>query len=104
MFLALDAFWDECHDEALGNYLSEANPYLFMGQESADPAIWAEFCSDFHNCFNEQVVSTADAYNFVIEYLTKINEKYSELYLGKKSFDKAFLKIAPLELWTQAFE
>ena len=29
IFLALDADWDETHDEELGKYLSDANPFLF---------------------------------------------------------------------------
>lgn len=44
IFLALDADWDETHDEELGKYLSDANPFLFAGEDSAISAVYTEFC------------------------------------------------------------
>ena len=45
IFLALDADWDETHDEELGKYLSDANPFLFAGEDSAISDIYTEFVS-----------------------------------------------------------
>ncbi len=44
IFLALDADWDETHDEELGKYLSDANPFLFTGEDSAVSDVYTEFC------------------------------------------------------------
>ena len=32
IFLALDADWDETHDEELGKYLSDANPFCLLAR------------------------------------------------------------------------
>ena len=37
IFDFLDGLWEENHDEALGAYLSDANPNLFLDEGSADP-------------------------------------------------------------------
>ncbi len=39
MYRALDCLYDESPNEELGEYLSEANPYLFKDMQSDDPAI-----------------------------------------------------------------
>lgn len=43
MYYALDAAYDAIGDEELRRYLSDANPFLFKGEGSADPAVYAEF-------------------------------------------------------------
>lgn len=43
MYYALDAAYDAIGDEQLRRYLSDANPFLFKGEGSADPAVYAEF-------------------------------------------------------------
>lgn len=45
IFLASDADWDETHNEELGKYLSDADPFLFSGEDSAISDIYTEFCS-----------------------------------------------------------
>ena len=104
MFQALDALWDECHDDTLAGYLSEANPHLFKGKGSADPAIWAEFSATFAKRFPDGETSLEDAYGFVTEYLEGISDEYSKVYPGNKRLADAFLEIAPIERWIEAFE
>ncbi len=103
MYLALDASWDECHDETLRGYLSEADPYLFKGKGSADPAAWAEFSAAYAERFPGDVADLEDAHGFTAEYLEKISDKYSKVYPGKKRLVDAFLEIAPLERWLEVF-
>lgn len=42
MYYALDAAYDAIGEEELRRYLSDANPFLFKGEGSADPAVYAE--------------------------------------------------------------
>ena len=44
IFFALDAQWDNNPNDALGDYLSDANPFLFIDIGSADPACYDDFC------------------------------------------------------------
>lgn len=104
MFLALDALWDECHDDTIAGYLSEANPYLFEGQNSADPAVWAGFSSAFSDAFPRGEASLEDAHAFAVGYLAGISDEYSRVYPGNKRLADAFLAIAPPDRWTEVFE
>lgn len=104
MFLALDALWDECHDDTLAGYLSEANPYFFKDKGSADPAIWAEFSAAFSLRFSEGNASLEDAHQMVVGYLEGISDEYSRVYPGNKRLAEAFQEIAPVDRWIQVFE
>lgn len=104
MFLALDASWDECNDETLAGFLSEASPYTFGGKGSADPAIWSEFSSAFASRFPSGGASVEDAHGFVRDYLAGISDEYSKVYPGKKRLIDAFEEIAPLTRWAEVFE
>ena len=104
MFLALDASWDECNDETLAGFLSEASPYTFDGKGSADPAIWSEFSSAFATRFPNGRASIEDAREFVWDYLADISDEYSKVYPGKKRLVDAFEEVAPLARWIEVFE
>ena len=43
IFYALDAVWNENENKELGNYLSDANPFLFKDIGSANPEIYESF-------------------------------------------------------------
>lgn len=43
IYLALDADWDETHDEELGRFLSDANPFLFAENVSAVQDVFIKF-------------------------------------------------------------
>lgn len=43
MFRALDCLYDEEPADELGEFLGDANPYLFEDHSSADPALEDEF-------------------------------------------------------------
>ena len=49
IFFALDAQWDNTPNEALGDFLSSANPFLFAEIGSAIPEIYETFCSTVQN-------------------------------------------------------
>lgn len=89
LFYVLDAEYDECKDERLGNYLSGMNPFLFKGEGSADPAIYSEFSSIFKTKIGtvEEELEYNEAYDFVKCYLGKINNTIVLNYFLKTSKD-----------------
>lgn len=104
MFQAIDALWDECRDETLSGFLSEASPFTFKEAESADPAIWSEFSKAFDMQFPEGCKTLDEAYMFARSYLEGISDEYSKVYPGSWRLDDAFVEIASLEKWNEAFE
>ena len=92
MFYALDAIYDENPNEALGDYLSGLNPFLFQGEGSADPAEFEEFNSEYKKKYAKSTISSEEAYNFCKAYLTT--------HANGKIVD-AFLQIT-LETWKAA--
>ena len=94
MYRALDCLFDETQREDLGNYLSEANPYLFTDRKSADPAVYAGFSNYYDNCFTDDDITSEKSYTFVRKYL--LSEHLS--YYG--DFAPLFDDIS-LEEWTE---
>ena len=47
IYYALDSVWNNSRNENLGEFLSECNPFLWKSLDSADPAMFAEFCELF---------------------------------------------------------
>jgi len=77
MHRALDCLYDETKREDLGNYLSEANPYIFTDRESADPAICADFCDYLSEKSSQDDFSPEESYLLVRQYLSS---KYLTYY------------------------
>ena len=76
MYRALDCLYDETQREDLGNYLSEANPYLFIDRNSADPAIFAGFSDYFDSFHNKNDISAEEGYVLVKNYLRSEHMAY----------------------------
>lgn len=72
MYYALDAAYDEIKDEELRAFLSDANPFLFKDEGSADPAIFAEFSEEFEAEFKDGA-SEQESLDFVRDYLRSQN-------------------------------
>ena len=94
MYRALDCLFDETQREDLGNYLSEANPYLFTDRKSADPAVYAGFSNCYDKYFTDDDITSEKSYSFVRKYL--LSEHLS--YYG--NFAPLFDDIS-LEEWTE---
>ena len=71
IYYALDAAWDETHNEQLGEFLSSANPFLFTGTNSAVPAVYTQFC---------QIVTVPitpdDSYALAHSYIQTLNQPF----------------------------
>ncbi len=71
IFLALDADWDETHDEELGKYLSDANPFLFAGESSAVEDVYNAFCKVITN----EDVKKEQSFKLAKKYVKSLNIK-----------------------------
>lgn len=76
MYRALDCLYDETPIEDLGNYLSEANPYLFTDRKSADPAVFTAFSQYFDSLYANDDVTVEEGYTFVRKYLNSDHLSY----------------------------
>jgi hypothetical protein len=74
IFYALDNQYDLNKDEELGNFLSLMNPFLFKGEESADPSIYQNFKNEYENRF-ENECNAEEGYYFAKKWLEKQNSK-----------------------------
>lgn len=102
MFQALNAAWSETHNRALGDYLSDANPWLWSDKGSADPAVWTEFKSAFEMRFPHGCASPEEAHEFVEDYLAKMSSIYEEWTdEGPCDFVADFVNTAEPGVWTQ---
>lgn len=87
IFYSLDSIWDITHDDALGQYLSSANPFLFDDTASADPDVFIEFCKKT----NEET-AVEDSYTVAGQYIASLNDK---------ALSEAFMTISEDD-WLQA--
>ena len=76
MYRALDCLFDETQREDLGNYLSEANPYLFTDRKSADPAVFDGFSNYFDKFYINNNITVEESYTFVRKYLSSEHLSY----------------------------
>ena len=80
IFYALDHEWDNNHEQDLGDFLSDMNPFLFKDEGSADPAVYAEFCS----VISEQITEE-NSYDLARKYIDSV---------GLAAVTEAFSKIS----------
>ncbi len=71
IYFALDSEWDKTQNEELGNYLSDANPFLFTDIGSAVSDCYTSFC-DF---IGKKQVTTENSFNIAKSYVESLNSK-----------------------------
>ncbi len=79
IFFALDTQWDNNPTDALGNYLSDANPFLFADIDSADSACYDDYCK----FVNKSYIKLSDSYKTAKSYIET---------LGISDVAEAFMK------------
>ena len=67
-FYALDSVWETSHNEELRQYLSDANPFLWDGENSAVPEIYTEFCA----VVQQENISLEESYHAAAEYINAL--------------------------------
>ena len=93
MYNALDCVYDLSHNQNLGNYLSDLNPFLFEGENSADSYYYEDFKKEFMKLNTDKVYDADIAYRFCLEFIEKENVK--EVTQAFAEFDK--------KRWTDVF-
>ena len=79
VFFVLDAEWDETHSPELGEFLSNANPFLFDDIGSAIPEVYDDFCKTVAgNTPIEKSYETALAYVHSLK-LNCVSEAFAKL-------------------------
>ncbi|MEE1274734.1 MAG: hypothetical protein UHI81_09575 [Olegusella sp.] len=104
IYYALDAAYAAHPSESLNEYLSEANPDLWEGKGSADPAVWHGFERAFRDSFRADAANLEDALPFVRHYVAEQGGRYSELYEDQCDFLGMFDNKVPAEKWEEACE
>ena len=69
IYLALDADWDETHNEELGRYLSDANPFLFAENVSAVQDVFR----DFEDFVGNRLITKENSFSIASEYVNTLN-------------------------------
>ena len=103
VFYALDSVWEKTggeqfrksgfedgtiQNEDLRQFLSDANPFLWETQTSADPAMFPEFCS----IIQQEEIPIEDSYSTAAEYINSLQYYYAS------GVREAFSTITP-EIW-----
>lgn len=104
MHQALDAAFDEHpSSERLRSFASEANPFLWEGKGSADPAVYIEFRQAWEKRFGNHEVTPPEARQFVRSYLgTQDEGEYSFAPTGGTTLVEAFDSVADEQTWEEA--
>lgn len=74
VFYAIEAEWEDTHDERLCVFLSDADPFLFEECSSADPSVFKEFC----DIITEEEIAVEDSYASALRYLGTIKTECLE--------------------------
>ena len=69
IFMALDADWDDTHDEELGQFLSGMNPYLFKEVTSAVPSVFM----DFEDVIGNQEITIENSFELAQKYIATVD-------------------------------
>lgn len=103
MYYELNAAWKAKPNDALGDYLSDANPFLWKGRHSADPAIWAEYNDAFKKLRPNGCQTLEDSYDFVCTYLQEAGTYYNKVNPSSPRLPDTFRTHTPPQTWMEHF-
>ena len=95
-----------CPGDALREFLSDANPFLWADKGSADPAIWIEFEHAFSSRFPDGDCTDEASLAFVREYLASQGAYYVGVFPDgdTTSFLELFDRETDLAEWTRMLD
>lgn len=99
MYQALDAANNENNNKKVLAFISDANPDIWKGRTSSDPAVFNEFSKDFEAKFPDGKAEPEAVKTFVRSYLAKQNEKYD---WEEGDLVSAFDSVVTPSLWERA--
>lgn len=92
--------------DALNEFLSDANPFLWADKGSADPAVWIEFKHEYSLRFPTGDSTDEGSLIFAREYISAQGSYYSKVFPGGNgpSFLELFDKETDLAEWTRMLD
>lgn len=99
MYYALETATDEFQDQGLKTLVEDCDPFVWKDRLSADPAVWAEFSTEFSERYGEGTVSPEDARSFCRDWLAE-QARDREFYRGP--LVEAFDSVAAPADWEAA--
>ena len=107
MYRAMDFIYDGLKNppEALIQFLSDSNPYIWKNRMTADPAVQADFNKSMKKQNIDSEVDEEIAYLAVKNFLAEKSPEYNKLFGNKKflNFAELFEKIS-LDEWKKLCE
>jgi hypothetical protein len=76
MYQALEAAYDEGKSQKVLSFIADANPNVWKGKVSGDPAVFSEFSEAFTERFSQGRADPAAAEEFAREFLSAQNAEY----------------------------
>ena len=73
IFYAVDLYYDSNPSDDLGAFLGMMSPFTFKEVDSADPAIFSDFC----NCINGRQITIDNSLKYAIDYAKTV--KYCDI-------------------------
>lgn len=98
MYQILDTSYNNTHSEKTLSYISDADPNVWKGHVSGDPAVFSEFSTAFNKRFPSGKAEPAETASFVREYLAEQNGIYTWV---EGDLVEAFDSVVTSELWGQ---
>ena len=82
MFQAMDCLYDEQENpsEELLQFVSDANPYMYVDRTAVDPAVQADFDSSMARQNIGEEVDEQTAYYAVKNFLNEQNPQFAEMF------------------------
>lgn len=99
MYQALDAAYDASKSKKVFAFCADANPYIWKGKTSADPAVFNTFSKQYESRFKNKETDPSNTLAFVRSYLAEQNSEYA---WEEGDLVKEFDSVVAPELWVEA--
>ena len=77
LFNVLNNFYNQTKNDSLGALLGSMNPYLFENTDSADSAVFDDFCDCLNEYFNKtSIADVQTAYSASIKFLMLYRDSF----------------------------
>lgn len=99
MYQALDAAYDGGKSQKVFSFIADANPNIWKGKVSGDPAVFSEFSEAFAERFPQGKADPAAAAKFARAFLSEQNAEYG---WAEGDLVASFDSVVTPELWERA--
>ena len=100
LFFLLEEFYTETKNDSVGVLLGSMDFELFDGSDSADPAMFEDFCDCLNDCYkNTSTENIQTAFSAAKQFLKFYKNEFGfnlsdvEEYIDYKKFEEEFVKL-----------